>query len=71
MSTAFGIIILAQVLLSLFVIWGFCHEDKFLRLEAKIALYFSHRNRRKQKAAKKLRLVADLRNDHHPDYTAA
>lgn len=36
MSTTISFIILAEVLLTLFVVWGFMHEEKFVQFEDKI-----------------------------------
>lgn len=36
MSTTLSIIILAEVLFTLFIVWGFMHEEKFVAFEDKI-----------------------------------
>lgn len=38
MSTTLSFIILAEVLLTLFVAWGFMHEELFVKLEDKIII---------------------------------
>ncbi len=38
MSTTISFIILAEVLLTLFVVWGFTHEERFVKFEDKIIL---------------------------------
>lgn len=71
MSTAVGLIILAEALVALFIIWGFMHEDRFIRFERRIAESFSRRPVSKKSAAKRLRLVVDNTKKADPDYTAA
>lgn len=36
MSTTLSIIILAEVLFTLFIVWGFMHEEKFVAFEDRI-----------------------------------
>ena len=36
MSTTLSVIILIEVLFTLFVVWGFMHEEKFVAFEDKI-----------------------------------
>lgn len=38
MSTTISFIILAEVLFTLFIVWGFMHEDRFVKLEDKIII---------------------------------
>ena len=70
MSTGIGLIILAQALLALFVIWGFMHEDRFIRFERRLAEKRAA-TRRTKKSRAKLRLVVDRAAQEHPDFTAA
>ena len=40
MATSTAIIIIAEALLALFVVWGFMHEDVFIRFEKRIGNTF-------------------------------
>lgn len=73
MSTAVGMVILAQVMVALFVIWGFLHEDLFIRFENSVsrALRVKRTQRLKAKSAKRLKVVVDRSTQNAPDYTAA
>lgn len=49
MATSTAIIILAEALLCLFVVWGFLHEDRFIRFEKRIEDYIHRRIRIKKR----------------------
>lgn len=52
MSTGFGLLILAELALTLFIIWGYVHEERFVAFEHKLfSKLFS------KIARKKLRLI--------------
>lgn len=53
MNTTLSLIILAEVLLTLFVVWGFLHEKAFVAVERRIARAVRRRVRaaRRRKAA--------------------
>ena len=71
MSTTVGLIILAEALVALFIIWGFMHEDRFIRFENRLIESFRLRPMSKKKAASRLRVVVDNTKKADPDYTAA
>ena len=71
MSTQLGIIILAEVALSLFIIWGFLHEDIFIRFEDRVCRAVSRRFSRKRRAARRLRVVGGRSARKGPDRSAA
>ncbi|MBQ7638955.1 MAG: hypothetical protein IJS90_08650 [Clostridia bacterium] len=54
MNTALGLVIMAQLALTMFIIWGYMHEDLFVALENRM---FARRVSRR--AAKKLRLIVN------------
>ena len=51
MTTTISFIILAEVLLTLFVVWGFMHEDRFVAFEDKIIFAILRSIRNKKNAA--------------------
>lgn len=53
MSTTMSIIILCEVLFTLFIVWGFMHEEKFVAFEDKI-IFAVLRKIRKRKANKNI-----------------
>lgn len=57
METWLAIIILIEVLITLFILWGFMHEDKFILFEDKIIYNFKEyiKARRVYKAHKLIR----------------
>ena len=57
MDTALSVIILCELMLTLFVVWGFLHEKSFVRLEHAIARAAG----RKLRALRRRRLVAARR----------
>lgn len=64
METWIGLVILAQVLITLFVIWGFMHEGAFIEFEDKIIYAIKMRiaySRRSKTAVKRQRLNAAVR----------
>ena len=69
MSTVIGLIILAEALLGLFIVWGFMHEDRFIRFEQKIAA--KHSRAKRLGRAKRLRVVVDHTKKDDPDFSAA
>ena len=61
MSTAIGIIILAEVVLTLFTVWGLMNEKRFIRFEQNVAAAVRiglRRLRRKTAAAQHRRVNA-------------
>ena len=48
MSTTLSLIILGEVLLALFIVWGFLHEDRFVAFEDKIIFAILKKIRRKK-----------------------
>ncbi|MCH5197839.1 MAG: hypothetical protein J1E34_02930 [Oscillospiraceae bacterium] len=52
MSTGFGLLILAQLALAIFIIWGYMHEERFVAFENKIISKLVSKS-----ARKKLRLI--------------
>ena len=71
MSTMIGCIILAEALLAMFIVWGFMHEDRFIRFEHRIAEVFKNKRARRTGRAKHLRLIVDRTKKEDPDYSAA
>ena len=71
MSTAIGLVILAEALLGLFIIWGFMHEDRFIRFENRIAERYKNKRAKRSSRAKHLRLVVDRTKKEDPDFSAA
>ncbi len=71
MNTAVGLIILAEALFALFIIWGFMHEDRFIRFENRISEAYRSRKARRSGRAKHLRLVVDRSAKEDPDFSAA
>ena len=57
MSIGVSLIMLAELLLAGFVVWGFMHEDRFIAFEKRLAKRFASRASVKKKAAKRLRIV--------------
>lgn len=53
MSTTLSIIIIAEVLFTLLIVWGFMHEEKFVAFEDKI-IFAVLRYFRKRRAAKEI-----------------
>lgn len=52
MSTGFGLLILGEVIFTLFIVWGYMHEDRFVAFEHKLFSKLVLKN-----ARKKLRLI--------------
>ena len=72
MSAGLGFIIMAEVMVAMFVVWGFLHEDLFIRFEENMAAAFRKRFPRKKRAARKLRVVKNTRSARRgPDRSAA
>ena len=72
MSAALGFIIMAEVLVAMFVLWGFLHEELFLRFEENMAAALRRRFPRKKRAARRLRVVKNSRSARRgPDRSAA
>ena len=71
MSTAIGLIILAEALLSLFIVWGFMHEDRFIRFEQRLSEKRGTTGVKRLYRAKRLRLVVDHTEKEKPDFSAA
>ncbi len=69
MSISVSLIMLAELLLAGFVVWGFMHEDRFIAFEQRLAGVFARRASVKKKAAKRLRIVP--KDVCGPDTTAA
>lgn len=55
MSTTLSFIILAEVVLTLFVVWGFMHEERFVKFEDKIIFGILRAIRRKKANAEIVR----------------
>lgn len=53
MSTTLSIIILAEVLFTLFIVWGFLHEERFVAFEDKI-IFAVLKKIRKRKSSKEV-----------------
>ena len=53
-ETWLSIVILFEVLITLFIIWGFMHEDKFILFEDRIIYHIKNKlsERRKNKVTK-------------------
>ena len=72
MSAGLGFVVLCEVAVALFVIWGFLHEDLFIAFEAKAAALLRARFSRKRRAARKLRVIVGRRSGKKgPDCSAA
>ena len=71
MSTVNALIILGETLVVMFIIWGFMHEDRFIRFENRIAEKFRSRRSKRASRAKRLHLVVDRTKKDDPDYSAA
>jgi len=52
MNTGLGLIIMAEVAVTLFLIWGFAHEEIFVALESKVLSKFISK-----RAKSRLRLI--------------
>lgn len=61
MNTGIALIILAEVFLFLFLVYGFLHEDKFIAFEDKAIAVIRHniRIRKQRKAAEQRRKLND------------
>ena len=57
MTAELGYIILAEVVFALFVIWGFLHEDRFIRFEEMLGKIVRRLFFRRKRAVKKLRVI--------------
>ena len=71
MTAEMGYIILAELALALFVIWGFLHEERFIKFEAKLGRALRTLFSRKKRAARKLRVIRGRATRRDPDRSAA
>ncbi len=73
MTASFALIIFAETLVALFVIWGFMHEEKFIRFERRVSARIARirRARAKKRAAARLRVVKGSRRMPKHGSTAA
>ena len=71
MTAELGYIILAEVVFALFVIWGFLHEDRFLRFEEKLGKIVRRLFFRRKRAVKKLRVIRGRVAQKGPGRSAA
>lgn len=55
MSTTLSIIIICEVLFTLFLVWGFMHEERFVQLEDKIIFAVLRKIRRSKAYREKVR----------------
>ena len=69
MSISLAIVILAEFALTVFIVWGFFHEDRFVRFEHRVGMKLRRLFRRKN--ARPLRAVAGGRRTVRTDSTAA
>ena len=71
MTAELGYIILAEVVFALFVIWGFLHEDRFIRFEEKLGKVIRRLFFRRKRAVKKLRVIRGRVAQKGPGRSAA
>ena len=71
MSITIGCIILAELLVSGFIVWGFMHEELFIRFENRLLSKYARRPYRVKRAAKRMRVIVGRTHETGPDYTAA
>ena len=71
MTADIGMIIMAEVAFALFVIWGFLHEDRFIRFEAKLGKILRSLFSRRKRTIKKLRVIRGSAARKGPGRTAA
>ena len=71
MTAELGYIILAEVAFALFVIWGFLHEDRFLRFEEMLGKIVRRLFFRSERAGKKLRVIRGRVAQKGPGRSAA
>ena len=64
MTAGFALIIFAETVFALFVIWGFMHEDLFIRFERRMFKRIA-RIKAQRRAAKRLRVVKNVRARTH------
>ena len=69
MSISLAMIILAEFALTVFIVWGFFHEDRFVRFEHRIGMKIKRAFRRKN--ARPLRAIAGGRQTPRTGSTAA
>ena len=71
MTAELGDIILAEVAFALFVIWGFLHEDRFIRFEEMLGKIVRRLFFRRKRAVKKLRVIRGRVAQKGPGRSAA
>ena len=71
MTAELGYIILAEVAFALFVIWGFLHEDRFIRFEEMLGKIVRRLFFRRKRAVKKLRVIRGRVAQKGPGRSAA
>ncbi|MBQ6021507.1 MAG: hypothetical protein IJL25_01120 [Clostridia bacterium] len=71
MTAELGYIILAEVVFALFVIWGFLHEDRFIRFEEMLGKIVRRLFFRRKRAVKKLRVIRGRVAQKGPGRSAA
>ena len=54
METWLAVVILCEVLCTLFILWGFMHEDKLIQFEDNVIFYFKYKIRKLKKLCEKL-----------------
>ena len=71
MTAELGMIIMAEVAFALFVIWGFLHEDRFIRFEEKLGKVIRRLFFRRKRAVRKLRVIRGRVAQKGPGRSAA
>lgn len=56
METWLAVVILCEVLCTLFILWGFMHEDKLIQFEDNIIFFFKYKIRKLKKFFKAVKV---------------
>ena len=56
METWLAVVILCEVLCTLFILWGFMHEDKLIQFEDNVIFYFKYKIRKLKKLCKAVKV---------------